>query len=63
MWKIENNGRLIQTTDESRVKFRTNVSQINFGSIKYFAIENDTHVNYLIENGLQTVISSRSYNI
>ena len=23
------NGRLIQTTDESRVKFRTNISQIN----------------------------------
>ena len=26
MWK-KANGRLIQTTDESRVKFRTNISQ------------------------------------
>ena len=26
MWKLEN-GKLIQTTDESRVKFRTNISE------------------------------------
>ena len=28
-----------------------------------FAKENETHVNYLIENGLQTVLASRSNNI
>ena len=26
MWKVVN-GKLIQTTDESRVKFRTNISK------------------------------------
>ena len=63
MWKKENNGRLIQITDESRVKFRTNVSKSILDQLKILAIENNTHVNYLIENGLQTVIGLRSYYI
>jgi|1186.fasta_scaffold201670_2 hypothetical protein len=57
MWKKENNGRLIQITDESRVKFRTNVSKSILDKLNILAIENDTHVNYLIENGLQTVLA------
>ena len=51
------NGRLIQTTDESRVKFRTNVSKSILDQLESLAIENNTHVNYLIESGLQTVLS------
>lgn len=56
MWKLVD-GKLIQTTDESRVKFRTNISQTVLESLKVIALENKTHVNYLIENGLKTVLS------
>ncbi len=55
MWKKVNGG-LIQTTDESRVKFRTNISKSILDQLNTIAIENDTHVNYLIESGLQNVI-------
>ncbi len=56
MWKKEN-GRLVQKTDESRVKFRTNVSQSILDKLNILADENDTHVNYLIESGLQNVLT------
>lgn len=56
MWK-KVNGRLIQTTDESRVKFRTNVSKSILDNLESLAIQHNTHVNYLIESGLQTVLS------
>jgi hypothetical protein len=56
MWKKEN-GRLVQKTDESRVKFRTNVSQSILDKLNTLADENDTHVNYLIESGLQNVLT------
>ncbi|MFD2682293.1 rRNA methyltransferase [Bacillus seohaeanensis] len=56
MWKLVN-GRLIQTTDVSRVKFRTNISKSLLDQLNTIAVENDTHVNYLLESGLQTVLS------
>lgn len=56
MWK-KVNGRLIQTTDDSRVKFRTNVSKSILDNLESLAIQHNTHVNYLIESGLQTVLS------
>lgn len=56
MWKKQN-GRLIQTTDESRVKFRTNISQSILNQLQSIADEKDTHVNYLLENGLQNVLA------
>lgn len=56
MWKKQN-GRLIQTTDESRGKFRTNISQSILNQLQFIADEKDTHVNYLLENGLQNVLS------
>jgi hypothetical protein len=55
MWKLKN-GRLIHTTDDSRVKFRTNISQSILESLKSIAADNNTHVNYLIESGLKTVL-------
>ena len=55
MWKLEN-GKLIQTTDVSRVKFRTNISESALNELKTMAKENKTHVNYLIENGLKNVL-------
>ena len=56
MWKLLN-GRLIHMTDESRVKFRTNISQSVIDSLKKLAADNDTHVNYLIESGLKAVLA------
>lgn len=63
MW-IKGNGRLISVTDESRVKFRTNISKSILNQLNTLAIENNTHVNYLIESGLVAVLSEGyiSYN-
>ena len=41
MWKLVN-GRLIQTTDTTRVKFRTNVSKSILDQLSALAEENDT---------------------
>jgi len=56
MWKLVD-GRLIQTKDESRAKFRTNISKVVLESLRAMATENGTHVNYLLENGLRKVLS------
>ena len=56
MWKLVD-GRLIQTTDVSRVKFRTNISESLLESLRVMAVENNTHVNYLIESGLKNVLT------
>lgn len=55
MWRLVD-GSLIHTTDVSRIKFRTNISESILESLKVMAMENNTHVNYLIESGLQTVL-------
>jgi hypothetical protein len=56
MWKISN-GKLIQITDVSRIKFRTNVSKSILDQLNTLALENNTHINYLLESGLKTVLS------
>ncbi|MCM3595710.1 rRNA methyltransferase [Metabacillus idriensis] len=56
MWKLVN-GKLIQQTDTSRVKFRTNVSKSIIDQLNTFAAEYNTHPNYLLESGLQTVLN------
>jgi len=56
MWKLVN-GNLIHTTDDSRVKFRTNISHSILESLKAMALKHNTHINYLIESGLQTVLT------
>lgn len=56
MWKVVN-GKLVQTTDESRVKFRTNISKTILEQLQAIALEHDTHVNYLLETGLQKVLA------
>ncbi|MBU0905764.1 MAG: rRNA methyltransferase [Firmicutes bacterium] len=63
MWKLMN-GRLIQTTDNSRVKFRTNISKAIIESLKEISEQNDTHVNYLLESGLKALLveDSISFN-
>lgn len=55
MWKNVN-GRLVQLTDDSRIKFRTNISQNILNQLKEMAEEHDTHINYLLETGLEYAI-------
>jgi hypothetical protein len=57
MWKKSINGGLIHTVDESRIKFRTNISKSIIEQLTALALEHDTHTNYLIETGLQKVLS------
>lgn len=63
MWKLEN-GKLVQVTDSTRIKFRTNVSKAILDQLNSIAVENDTYTNYLIESGLKKVLSQDfiSYN-
>lgn len=56
MWKLVN-GRLIQTSDQTRVKFRTNISKSILEELNKMAEDNDTHVNYLLEDGLKNVLA------
>ena len=56
MWKLVD-GKLIQTTDTSRVKFRTNVSKSIIDQLNTMAIQYDTYPNYLLESGLQIVLA------
>lgn len=59
MWKLIN-GQLYQTVDTTRVKFRTNISQALLDQLDVTAREHNTHINYLIENGLLNVIQDGS---
>ena len=43
MWKLVD-GSLIHTTDVSRIKFRTNISESILATLKLMATENNTHV-------------------
>ncbi|AOV07752.1 rRNA methyltransferase [Sporosarcina ureilytica] len=63
MWKMID-GKLIQTVDVSRIKFRTNISKSILKELTVIAKENRTHVNYLLENGIINVLikGSISYN-
>ncbi|MFS0646576.1 rRNA methyltransferase [Siminovitchia sp. 179-K 8D1 HS] len=57
MWKLID-GKLIQLTDKSRVKFRTNISKMILNQLEELAEKHNTHINYLFESGLKTVLSS-----
>jgi len=63
MWKLVD-GRLVQTMDTARTNFVTNISQSILEDLRSIAKENNTHVNYLIESGLQRLLSENqiSYN-
>lgn len=59
MWKNVK-GRLIPVTDESRVKFRTSISQSLLSQLSEVAERHDTHVNYLLENGMQKLLQHQT---
>lgn len=56
MWRLVN-GKMIQTTDETRVKFRTNISREILQQLDELADEYNTYSNYLLENGLKHLIT------
>jgi len=56
MWK-NIDGRLIQFTDTSRIKFRTNISKAILDQLQDTAKQHDTHVNYLLETGLESLLT------
>jgi hypothetical protein len=55
MWK-KMNGRLVAVTDDSRVKFRTNISKSLLNELQEVADVHDTRINYLLETGLQKIL-------
>lgn len=61
MWKLEN-GKLVQVTDSTRFKFRTNISKTILDQLNSIAVEYDTYPNYLIESGLKKVLSQDFIN-
>lgn len=60
MWKNVN-GRLVQMTDDSRVRFKTYISREHLERLNELANTENTHVSYLIENGLKNVILDESF--
>ena len=52
MWKKVNRF-LIQTTDKSKVMFKTTISYEILEQLKDLADEQDTYINYLLETGIQ----------
>ncbi|MDQ0154526.1 rRNA methyltransferase [Robertmurraya andreesenii] len=59
MWKKTRDG-LIAITDTTRIAFRTNISRACLDQLQLMAQEYNTHVNYLIENGLKNLLSHGS---
>ncbi|MER2107179.1 MAG: rRNA methyltransferase [Solibacillus sp.] len=57
MWKLVN-GRLVQTTDESRCRYKTRVSRAILEELKELAQTNHTHVGYLLENGYMNLLAT-----
>ncbi|PIC80867.1 rRNA methyltransferase [Sporosarcina sp. P18a] len=57
MWKLVG-GKMIQTTDETRIKFRTNISKEILKKLEELSEELDTYSNYLLENGLWNVLAT-----
>jgi hypothetical protein len=59
MWKLSN-GRLIQTTDDTRVRYKTRISAAMIEQLKQLAEEHDTFIGYLLESGYSNMLESGS---
>lgn len=60
MWK-NINGRLIQTTDKSITRFKTYISQAQLNHLGKLAKDYNTHISYLLENGLKNIIKDTDF--
>jgi DNA-binding transcriptional regulator WhiA len=56
MWQLAD-GKIVHTPIRSRVSLRTNISKKILETLKMMAKETNTHVNYLLENGLKSVLA------
>lgn len=54
-WKLVL-GKIVHTPISSRVSFRTSISRTILETLNKLAVENNTYVNYLIENGLENFL-------
>lgn len=59
MWKLTN-GKLVQTTDASRVRYKTRISAAMVEDLKQLAQQHDTHIGYLLENGYSNCLKQGS---
>lgn len=57
MWKIHN-GKLIQTADESRMRYKTRISASLLEQLKQMVETHDTHISYLLENGYSNLLEA-----
>lgn len=57
MWKLID-GRLIQTVDETRIKYKTRISKTLLDELKETAEKNNSYVGYLLENGFQNLLKT-----
>ena len=55
MWK-NIKGKLVPVTDETRVRFKTYIAKELLETLDGLAQQEETHVGYLIENGLKNLI-------
>lgn len=60
MWVIKN-GELIHTIDSSRKDFKTTISKEFLTRLQFLANKHNTHVNYIIENGLSHLIKTNNF--
>lgn len=62
MWK-NIDGKLVNVTDQNRVKFRTNISKKILTKLRQLAEENNTFANYLLETGLEETLTLQTITI
>ncbi|WNS77446.1 hypothetical protein RRV45_10815 [Bacillus sp. DTU_2020_1000418_1_SI_GHA_SEK_038] len=61
-WNLSN-GKLVHSSKNTRISFRTNISKLILNSLKVKAGEHRTSVNYLLENGLKNLLDQESISI
>ncbi len=60
MW--ENiNGRLVPVTDKTRIRFKTYIAIEMLETLDDIAQKEETHVGYLIENGLKNLVADQNF--
>lgn len=60
MWK-NIKGRLVPITDESRIRFKTYIAKELLETLNEMAEKQETHVGYLIENGLKNLVEDADF--
>lgn len=61
-WEVIDH-KLERTSNHTKVKFRTNISKSMLDQLKDLSTEKNLHINFLIENGLQNLLSKEHIEI